>query len=78
MRFAEGRAAILEVPDHWLPDILELDAALEELMPGYEVLQVKVKFGGLRYYWQAPEGTPEDIWRRALELTDSFEGRLHV
>ena len=78
MRFADGRAAILEVPDHWLPDILELDAALEELMPGYEVLQVKVKFGGLRYYWCAPEGTPDDICRRALELTSSFEGRLHV
>lgn len=78
MRFAEGRAAILEVPDHWLPHIFVLDAELEELMPGYEVLQVKVKFGGLRYYWRAPEGTSKDVWDKALELTHSFERRLHV
>lgn len=36
--------------DGWLDLIDRLDRDLAELDPGYRVLQVKEKFGGLRYY----------------------------
>ena len=40
----------LEIPEKWIPVVVELDEALAKLDPDYEVVQVKVKFNGLRYY----------------------------
>lgn len=37
----------------WWPLLLELDAELRQTDPGYTVVQVKEKFGGLRYYTSA-------------------------
>jgi hypothetical protein len=37
----------------WIPIIVELDKALAEITPNYELVQVKEKFGGLRYYIDA-------------------------
>lgn len=50
--------------DPWYPILLRTDAALERLIPGYNIAQIKEKFGGLRYYigWPAGyENTPENI-----------------
>lgn len=41
----------------WYRIILKLDAHLKNIDPGYRVVQVKEKFGGLRYY---TEGLPVD------------------
>ena len=38
----------------WFPIIEQTHQALEELIPGYTVLQIKQKFGGLRYYFRFP------------------------
>lgn len=40
--------------DDWADILRETDAALEELIPGYNVAQIKTKFGGLRYYIDYP------------------------
>lgn len=37
-------------PDGWLDLILDMDARLAEADPDYRIVQVKEKFGGLRYY----------------------------
>lgn len=34
----------------WLSIIVDLDQKLAEIDPGYEIHQIKEKFGGLRYY----------------------------
>jgi len=39
----------------WYPLIIQLDQKLEDLVPGYEVNQVKEKFGTLRYYFEIPQ-----------------------
>lgn len=39
----------------WRPLVRELDAKLREIDPDYEILQVKEKFGGLRYYYEDRE-----------------------
>ena len=39
----------------WYPLVVELDQKLEKLVPGYEVNQVKEKFGTLRYYFEIPQ-----------------------
>lgn len=41
----------LDFPEEWDDTVLELDAKLAELDPGYVVHQAKAKFGGLRYYF---------------------------
>lgn len=47
----------------WFPIIEQTHQALEELIPGYTVLQIKQKFGGLRYYFRFPDPMPEvDGW----------------
>ena len=41
---------IYDIPDSWVPVLVKLDADLAKLYPSYTILQVKSKFGGLRYY----------------------------
>ncbi|GHH76601.1 hypothetical protein GCM10018793_22680 [Streptomyces sulfonofaciens] len=52
-RFTKGFAAVLAVPDRWLPHLGELDRALAQIHPGYQVTQVKEKYGELRFYLPA-------------------------
>lgn len=46
--------------DHpWFMIIEPTHRALEELIPGYMLIQIKQKFGGLRYYFRFPDPMPE-------------------
>lgn len=52
----------VEVYPEWETVLRAADAYLESAVPGYNVLQIKAKFGELRFYWDSPEGvevTPE-------------------
>lgn len=40
----------IDCGDGWLPLVEDLNNRLLEIAPDYEVIQVKEKFGGLRYY----------------------------
>jgi hypothetical protein len=40
----------LDHGDGWLDIVDRLDRAITELVPDYQITQVKEKFGGLRYY----------------------------
>lgn len=68
------RRMLLRIPDGWgrwigcsrgwYPILVELDEQLAALFPGYELHQVKEKYGGLRFYWAEGEratdpGDPE-------------------
>lgn len=54
----------------WWGIIRRLDAGLKEIAPDYQVMQVKEKFGGLRYY---VTGIPRDVWEKASELDRAAE-----
>ncbi len=41
---------IYDIPDNWMPILVKLDEELSKLYPNYSILQVKSKFGSLRYY----------------------------
>ena len=46
------------VGEGWQSLIDEADQVLRDIIGGdYELLQIKEKFGGLRFYWMAPKGT---------------------
>ena len=73
MRFADDWVPELAVYEAWIPYIEKLDAELEALIPGYEVHQVKDKFGGLRYYFEVPADTPDDVAAKARALAHRYE-----
>lgn len=39
----------------WADILRDTNEKLEEIVPGYNISQIKDKFGGLRYYWKPPE-----------------------
>ena len=44
------RGVFIECDEGWFPIIARLDADIRKLAPDYTILQIKEKFGGLRYY----------------------------
>ena len=78
MRFADDWVPELAVYEAWIPYIEKLDAELEALIPGYEVHQVKDKFGGLRYYFEVPAGTPDDVAAQAQALAHRYESESYT
>lgn len=53
----------------WYPIIKETHDRLTKLIPGYNIAQIKEKFGGLRYYIDFPEQItiPEDYYYAILK-----------
>lgn len=61
-----AQSAILDY-EPWREILLKLDADLAQIDPDYEILQVKVKFGELRYYIKSAY-TPGE--RRGAQMTE--------
>jgi len=63
--------------DPWYPAISQAHERLSSLIPGYNIAQIKEKFGGLRYYFDYPEeypANPENYsWRTPEELRKSAD-----
>lgn len=57
----------------WHPIIADLDRNLREVAPDYRVLQVKEKFGGLRYYTVFPSANYLEIKDRVEPLMRAAE-----
>ena len=55
----EGRRANVECEAGWYQLISDLTDELLSLDPNMKILQIKEKFGGLRYYISVEEYTPE-------------------
>lgn len=51
----------VECGEGWNRLLAELDADLRRLCPGYQVTQVKEKFGTLRFYIDLPEATSDAV-----------------
>lgn len=59
--------------DPWYEVLVALDEDLEQIVPGYNIAQIKEKFGDLRYYVDYPTtATPGDI-EAADELIEEAE-----
>lgn len=44
------RSVFIECDEGWYPIIAQLDMDIRKVTPDYTILQIKEKFGGLRYY----------------------------
>jgi hypothetical protein len=58
----------------WRPIVRDLIADLNEIIPGYKILQVKEKFGTLRFYYTVPQDASEEAKRSAEARVDEAEG----
>jgi hypothetical protein len=76
-----------DCPPGWRPLVDELDAKLKERWPGYEILQVKEKFGTLRFYGNPgiePPDFPDDDAGTAAhnqwyaDNVDTFHDLIHA
>jgi len=77
-RFEDGWPAHLSIGEGWHGLVLALDGELSAIDPDYAVHQVKEKYGGLRYYFQASAGTTESDRRRMDEVCDEYERRSYT
>lgn len=61
-----------EAMPEWADILRDTHQKLEDIAPGYNITQIKEKFSGLRYYWDAPEG-----WRESKygAIMDEYEDR---
>jgi hypothetical protein len=57
----------------WQPLIEALHRDLSAVAPGYEIMQIKEKFGGLRYYIVLINNVTDAQRRAAYELVDTAE-----
>ena len=59
----------------WQEILAALHRQLTDLLGDYEILQIKEKFGGLRYYFRVPEGTDENTRRAAYVFEEEAEAK---
>lgn len=73
-RIPDGHGRYLSVDAGWYPLVIATDAQLTQLDPHYRVLQIKEKFGTLRYYCQASGDDPNPELLDAMDaITDDAE-----
>lgn len=51
-RMHQAYGLYVDVDDGWLPIIVTLDKRIAKIDPHYRILQIKEKFGGLRFYYE--------------------------
>jgi len=59
-KFNDSYVGYISCDKGWYPLIISCDEELSAVCPDYNILQIKEKFGGLRYYIYAPEECDND------------------
>lgn len=52
-KFQQSYYKSIDVDEGWYQIIIDCDKELSSIDPGYSILQIKQKFGGLRYYFSS-------------------------
>jgi len=61
----------------WRSVVLEINEGISAIDPDYTILQVKEKFGGLRYYFELTEGLPQELWEKAERIVSDGEKKCY-
>ena len=69
-RIEKPYSPFIEVDEGWFQIVLDCHKELEALDPEYKLLQIKEKFGGLRYYFQ-PSNL--DVWDEMNKVVSKYE-----
>jgi hypothetical protein len=78
MRIPDGWGRWIGCSAGWYPIVIQLDEALAEIDPEYEVHQCKEKYAGLRYYFGTSESITEADRKRMEQLVDEAEERCEA
>jgi hypothetical protein len=71
------RGGYISAPDGWLELVKECDELLAHLDPDYRIIQIKEKFGGLRYYFATDKtGLDEKVMRTLVQAFEERSGRV--
>lgn len=63
----------IDVDEGWYQIIVDCDEELAVIDPGYKILQVKEKFGGLRFYFQASEINDHELIKNMQVVVRKYE-----
>ena len=75
----EGGVGCIEVNRGWVGLIAELHDDLSTIYPDYEVLQVKEKFGGLRFYvGMIPEEFDQEFYARIRNAEEEADRTCEI
>lgn len=70
---------IYECEDGWAALIVECHERLSEIDPNYKILQIKEKFGGLRYYFTPSESLDQSLVNQMIKIASYCEARsFHI
>ena len=72
LRIPDGWGRWIRHSRGWYPLVIDLDTALAEVDPNYDVLQVKEKFGVLKYYYN-PHIDSAEMRQQMRALVDTAE-----
>jgi hypothetical protein len=75
-RIPDGWGRWIRCGPGWYPILAELEGRLREIDPDYRVLQVKEKFGTLRFYWSGRSREAGDEAVRDAELASTHTCEL--
>lgn len=64
-----------EAYPNWAELIRDTDRKLNEIVPGYNISQIKDKFGGMRYYIGFPDNTSDEARTKAWDIIDDAESK---
>lgn len=75
-RFLPGWYGSLDVGPGWYRLIVDLDRELAAIDPGYQLIQIKEKFGGLRYYVEFEPDRPRPGFDELIRAAERRSERM--
>jgi len=64
----------IDVDEGWYQIVVDCDKELSAIDPQYTILQIKQKFGGLRYYFQPSSSEYNDeLWEKMNAVVHTYE-----
>jgi hypothetical protein len=74
-RIPDGWGRWISCDKGWYPLLARLDEQLAELLPDYEIHQVKEKFATLRFYWSCEQGEMDEAeFERRMQAAHELVG----
>ena len=72
-KFAPGYYQSIDVDEGWYQIVLDCDKELSAIDPDYIILQIKQKFGGLRYYCQSSQPDNPELFAQINSVIKKYE-----
>ena len=72
-KFAPGYYQSIDVDEGWYQIVLDCDKEVSAIDPDYIILQVKQKFGGLRYYCQSSQPDNPELFAQINSIIKKYE-----